>query len=888
MPLHHRGTARGSKPVGDGAQPMATMGGLKVLLHWAGRGGGEPWVTFSESSLTAEEVCIHIAHKLGITPPCFNLFALFDAQAQVWLPPNHILEIPRDAGLMLYFRMRFYFRNWHGMNPQEPAVYRCGPPGAEASSDQTAQGMQLLDPASFEYLFEQGKYEFVNDVASLWELSSEEEIHHFKNESLGMAFLHLCHLALHHGVPLEEVAKKTSFKDCIPRSFRQQIQQHNALTRLRLRNVFRRFLRDFQPGRLSQQMVMVKYLATLERLAPRFGTERMPVCHLRLLAQAEGEPCYIRDSGEAPTDPGPESAAGPPTHEVLVTGTGGIQWWPVQEEVSKEEVSQGSGRNLQASLSGKKAKAHEAIAQPADKPREPPRVYFCDFRDITHVVLKERRVSIHRQDNKCLELSLPSRAMALSFVSLVDGYFRLTADSSHYLCHEVAPPRLVMSIQDGIHGPLLEPFVQAKLRPEDGLYLIHWSTSHPYRLILTVAQRSQAPDGTQCLQLRKFPIEQQAGAFMLEGWGRSFSSVRELGAALRGCSLKAGDDCFSLRRCCLPQPGETSNLIIMRGALASTRPLNLSQLSFHRVDQKEITQLSHLGQGTRTNVYEGRLRVEGSGGPEEGKMDDEVPLRPSRDCGQELRVVLKVLDPSHHDIALAFYETASLMSQVSHVHLAFVHGICVRGPESEWVPPYSPSSENKNLVHGNVCGRNILLARLGLEEGTSPFIKLSDPGVGLGALSREERVERIPWMAPECLPGGPNSLGTATDKWGFGATLLEICFDGEAPLQSRSPSEVCLGNPWALPTKEAPPKIPEDRIRAQSCLPSGCVTLSLSGPSAGGPLGPLCPVSPSLFGSLWKSLVPGTQKASKRLGFSFRQSDQGSDGRYPGCREGKR
>ncbi|XP_078216671.1 non-receptor tyrosine-protein kinase TYK2 isoform X13 [Callithrix jacchus] len=817
MPLRHRGTAKGGKPVGDGAQPVATMGGLKVLLHWAGPGGGDPWVIFSKSSLTAEEVCIHIAHKLGITPPCFNLFALFDAQAQVWLPPNHILEIPRDAGLMLYFRMRFYFRNWHGMNPQEPAVYRCGPPGAEASSDQTAQGMQLLDPASFEYLFEQGKHEFVNDVASLWELSSEEEIHHFKNESLGMAFLHLCHLALHHGVPLEEVAKKTSFKDCIPHSFRRQIRQHNALTRLRLRNVFRRFLRDFQPGCLSQQMVMVKYLATLERLAPRFGTEHMPVCHLRLLDQAEGEPCYIRDSGEAPTDPGPESAAGPPTHEVLVTGTGGIQWWPVQEEAS----IRGSGSNLQASLSGKKAKAHKAIAQPADKPREPPRVYFCDFRDITHVVLKERRVSIHRQDNKCLELSLPSRAMALSFVSLVDGYFRLTADSSHYLCHEVAPPRLVMSIQDGIHGPLLEPFVQAKLRTEDGLYLIHWSTSHPYRLILTVAQRSQAPDGTQSLQLRKFPIEQQAGAFILEGWGRSFSSVRELGAALRGCSLKVGDDCFSLRRCCLPQPGETSNLIIMRGALASTRPLNLSQLSFHRVNQKEITQLSHLGQGTRTNVYEGRLRVEGSGGPEEGKMDDEFPPGPSRDCGQELRVVLKVLDPSHHDIALAFYETASLMSQVSHVHLAFVHGVCVRGPENIMVTEYVEHGpldvwlrrergcvpmawkmvvaqqlasalsylENKNLVHGNVCGRNILLARLGLEEGTSPFIKLSDPGVGLGALSREERVERIPWMAPECLPGGPNSLGTATDKWGFGATLLEICSDGEAPLQSRSPSE---------------------------------------------------------------------------------------------------
>lgn len=53
------------------------------------------------------------------------------------------------------------------------------------------------------------------------------------------------------------------------------------------------------------------------------------------------------------------------------------------------------------------------------------------------------------------ELTLPSRAAALSLVSLVDGYFRLTVDSNHYLCHDVAPPRLVMSVQDGIHGPLL-------------------------------------------------------------------------------------------------------------------------------------------------------------------------------------------------------------------------------------------------------------------------------------------------------------------------------------------------------------------------------------------------------------------------------------------------
>lgn len=66
MPLWHRRPAtRASKPDEDETQPLATRGGLKVLLHWAGPGGGEPWVTFSEATLTAEEVCIHIAHKVG-------------------------------------------------------------------------------------------------------------------------------------------------------------------------------------------------------------------------------------------------------------------------------------------------------------------------------------------------------------------------------------------------------------------------------------------------------------------------------------------------------------------------------------------------------------------------------------------------------------------------------------------------------------------------------------------------------------------------------------------------------------------------------------------------------------------------------------------------------
>jgi hypothetical protein len=52
------------------------------------------------------------------------------------------------------------------------------------------------------------------------------------------------------------------------------------------------------------------------------------------------------------------------------------------------------------------------------------------------------------------ELSLGFHAEALSFATLVDGYFRLTVDAHHFLCTDVAPPSVVQNLQEGCHGPI--------------------------------------------------------------------------------------------------------------------------------------------------------------------------------------------------------------------------------------------------------------------------------------------------------------------------------------------------------------------------------------------------------------------------------------------------
>ncbi|XP_069460191.1 non-receptor tyrosine-protein kinase TYK2 isoform X2 [Ambystoma mexicanum] len=795
---------------------MASAGGLDVWLYWSN--GEEQSLRYRDGSRTAEDLCIEISQKIGITPLCYSLFALYDVKAKVWIPPNHVFEISKNTHVRLHFRMRYYFRNWHGMNEKEPAVFRNVPKHSDFGDDRLRiePGGAVLDPPSIEYLFEQGKYDFVNDIASLKELQTEQEIHRFKNESLGMAILHLSHIAIKTRTSLEEVARKISFKDCIPKSFCKQIQQNNYLTKFRMKTVFKKFVRRFHlhtvsPGKLSEQDVMYKYLSTLENLAPRFGRELFRVSSLEFPSEGEKGNLYMNGGRVLVEERLASAKEGSTMYEVMVTGTDGIQWKIMQQENTdhcNHRLYFGKKNRLKG---GRSKPMHQATEK-----NEPKWSNFCDFQQITHIVIDCSKVSIHRQDNKCLELVLPTYEEALSLVSLIDGYFRLLVDSNHYLCHEVAPPRLVMSILNGIHGPMHEEFILAKLRREEreeGLYTVRWSAIDFHRMIMSVVKRSEVHKTSNGHIYKQFRIHQKENSFLLEGWDKEFPSVKDLTDNLKGCTLKSGDENFAVKKCCLPKSGEMSNLLITRKPKDST--VNLSQLSFHQIRKDEITQCAHLGQGTRTNIYEGFLHVY-----ELGDEEAEYFSTEQNNNSRDLRVVLKILDPSHRDIALAFFETASLMSQVSHIHLAFVHGVCVRGSENIMVEEYiehgpldvllrkekgrvSPGwkftvakqlasalsyLEDKNLVHGSVCAKNILLARKGLEEGAMPFIKLSDPGVSFTVLCREERVERIPWIAPECVHD-ISKLSTSADKWSFGTTLLEICFNGEVPLKERTPSE---------------------------------------------------------------------------------------------------
>uniref|UniRef100_A0A672QK77 Tyrosine-protein kinase n=1 Tax=Sinocyclocheilus grahami TaxID=75366 RepID=A0A672QK77_SINGR len=751
--------------------------GLHVFLLWTKE--GERCLSYKEGEVTAEDLTINAAKAVGITPVCHALFALYDPASSCWYSPNHKFNVEDQSGLLLHFRMRFYFRNWHGLSEKEPLVTRHALRTGTGSEPVTSP---LLEMTSLEYLFAQAKYDFVNDLTCLDAVKGEEEISGFKNECLGMAVLHFSYTALQSGSSLQDVAKQTSFLHCIPQSFSRHIARNNVLTRFRIRRVFANFVSSFQEhtvgmGKFGSQEVMYKYISTLERLAPKFGAETFPVFSLDLRSDGDG-------SGSYPIASQTQTVNSEPTHEIRVSGSTGICW--------------------------RKTSAQWVKAQPPDEQEMDNWNTFCDFPAISHIAIQGINVCISRQDNMSMDMHLGSRLQARSLVSLLDGYFRLTTDAHHYLCHEVAPPRVVLSGTNDLHGPILDEYVLQKLKKEaeEGAFIVRWSVLNYDRIIL--ASLSQTKDGENPIY-KQFRITLKGSIFRLEGWDQEFSSIKELTNSLKTFVLKSGEDSFTLKKCCLPRPGELSNLLVIRkGANNSIKTvsetLNLSQLRFHQIKDKEITK-QHLGRGTRTNIYTGWLKVHGL------LEDDDDESNNNHRNVKGIRVVLKILDQSHKDIALAFFETASLMSQVSHCHLVFVHGVSVKGSENIMVEEFVEFGpldvflhrekacvtpqwkftvakqlasalcylETKRLVHGNVCGKNILVVRKGLEEGTSPFVKLSDPGISQSALSRAERVERIPWIAPECIADGA-CIRSAADQWSFGVTLLEICNNGDLPI----------------------------------------------------------------------------------------------------------
>ncbi|MBZ3872342.1 Tyrosine-protein kinase JAK3 [Sciurus carolinensis] len=604
----------------------------------------------------------------------------------------------------------------------------------------------ILDLPVLEHLFAQHRSDLLSGRLQVG-LSLQEQ-----GECLSLAVLDLARMACEQAQRPAQLLKTISYKACLPPGLRDLIQGLSFVTRRRIRTTVRCALRRVAACQADRHSLMAKYIMDLERLDPAGTTETFRVGLPGVAGGQDGQGL------------------------LRVAGGSGISWSPGAQEVF----------------------------QP-----------FCDFPEIVDISVKQapwvgpagehRLVTVTRTDNQILEAEFPGLPEALSFVALVDGYFRLTCDSRHFFCKEVAPPRLLEEVAEQCYGPITLDFAINKLKTGGSLpgsFLLRRSPQDFDSFLLTACvQTPLGPDYKGCL-IRRDPI----GTVSLVGVGRPHSSLRELLAACWDGGLHVDGVALRLTSCCTPTPREKSNLIVVRrgcnppstSAVQPQSQCKLSQMTFHKIPADSLEWHENLGHGSFTKIYRG-CRHEA--------VDGEA---------HETEVLLKVMDAKHRNCMESFLEAASLMSQVSYPHLVLLHGVCMAG-DSIMVQEFVllgaidtylrkrghlvPASwklqvikqlayalnylEDKGLPHGNVSARKVLLAREGA-DGSPPFIKLSDPGVSPTVLSLEMLTDRIPWVAPECLQ---ETLGLEADKWGFGATVWEVFSGVPMPLSALDPTK---------------------------------------------------------------------------------------------------
>ncbi|XP_053869818.1 tyrosine-protein kinase JAK3 [Malaclemys terrapin pileata] len=728
--------------IGNRSCSLSSMesGTLQVYLyHPANTPRSDPdlggVLTFTYGEYLAEELCVAAAKACGILPVCHSLFALATEDLKCWFPPNHLFTVDNSSCQVVVYRIRFFFPNWFGPGKS----YRFGLLNDRASA--------VLDCPTINYLFAQSRSDFISGrMEGALSLQLQEEC-------LSLAVLDMLRMVKERKWSLEEIFSSVSYKSCIPETLRHQIQQQSFLTRKRIRRKFHKSLRRISGCQTDDCALKLKYLIDLEKLERTWVEESFPV--------------------RAPSgcEPGQEEQ-----RVIHVSGENGIFW-----------------------------------SHGGDESRQP----FCDFPEIADISIKQasrdsnpvenRIVTVTKTDNRILEVEFLTLREALSFVSLIDGYYRLTADAHHYFCKAVAPPRLLENMENQCHGPIRSEFAVKKLAANDkGDYLLRRSPQDFDSYLLTVCIKTcLGRDYKGCLIQRD-----KDGSFSLSGVARRFCSLQELLCTYQNCTLHADGVALRLGTCCPPRPKEKSNLLIVRGSCcqlpcspaAPRRSVN--QMMFHKIQPENLMMCENLGQGTFTKIYRGIKR---------DQDDDEC---------HETQVLLKVMDGSHGNCSESFLEAASTMSQISHKHLVLLYGVSIK-ENSIMVQEYVKFGaldiylkknqaggkvtaswklevakqlayalnflEDKKIVHGNVSAKKVLLAREGDSvSGSPPFIKLSDPGVSLTMLAKEMLIDRIPWVAPECI-GDPKNLALESDKWSFGATVWEIFSGGTMPTSALEP-----------------------------------------------------------------------------------------------------
>jgi hypothetical protein len=409
-------------------------------------------------------------------------------------------------------------------------------------------------------------------------------------------------------------------------------------------------------------------------------------------------------------------------------------------------------------------------------------IKVCDISDIGFISLhsQNKKVEISRKSGVPFYFTFKHDLDMKSFVSLLDGYYRLTEKWSFNICKDISSPSLAKLRKIKCHGPVGNQFAYNKLKEkgnnDSGTYILRESMSkyNEFKLDLLIKHES----------FKTFKIKVIENQVFVQGFKQQFESIPDL---IKNFTTfdDSGEDIISLRYCITPSEHD--------------QPLNLLLCSLNtkktQTDDDSVwppiipTNCLKLSNTTLTNNSRYGVRL--------------ATLQHKSNVKEVIVKEVKSNEMTHE-----FLKTVSQWTHLRNDSIVICRGITLNSPLSivlEYFPigpldlflkKNQPKLKTVDLiesvsylaralwflyenciVHGHIRCHNLLVSHY---SSNSLKVRLSDP------ISDNDINQERAWLPPEYFSTiecaySFKRLTHFLDVWSFGTTVWQIFSYGEKP-----------------------------------------------------------------------------------------------------------
>uniref|UniRef100_T1IKG8 non-specific protein-tyrosine kinase n=1 Tax=Strigamia maritima TaxID=126957 RepID=T1IKG8_STRMM len=415
--------------------------------------------------------------------------------------------------------------------------------------------------------------------------------------------------------------------------------------------------------------------------------------------------------------------------------------------------------------------------------KKAPWTHVCSIEELCFISMgKDRTVEISRRNGVPQYFRFQKLGEMRSFVSLLDGYYRLTEKWTFNLCKELPTPSLRHLRSIKCHGPVDKEFAYNKLMSKSqnqcGVFILRENCDYSSFILDVILAGYEFPTSIHVIKLN-------TGEYRLENEDAAFASIQDLLNYYIRQNL--------LSTCIPPSEYDKSCLLLCKSEKSDYTSSSKDTLTIPL-----CINMKNLFCSGKDLDFQGKFTSVRQSTWKKGNQNISCCLKTlkSQFKHSHLHDFLNMINSCiycHNEAIVSMYGMVINPPMIVMEYLplgpldSYLTSHCAELKEVDLVEAATYLAkalwylEEENKCHGNIRCSNVLVSA---HESNSFRVKLCDFGMPSCDITQ------IHWIPPECYETLHTSCHSLpADVWAFGTTIWEIFSYGLLPLPTTTPEE---------------------------------------------------------------------------------------------------